>query len=168
VEKSARPAVTAPPAPARADSGPGGGLTPSAGRKYRPEITAAVRDLVADVPGLTEGKMFGLPAFFVAGKLFACVYGEGVGLKLPAERVATLLGTPGVDQFRPYGKPSMRQWIHVTRTAPEQYAGDLELLLESARFVAESATRETRNPRPIPRRRRPSSRRPTRPAGPAS
>ena len=161
---SPRPADTAPLA-APDDSAPPDGRGSSAGRKYRPEVTAVIRDLVADVPTLTEGKMFGLPAFYAAGKLFACVYGEGVGLKLPAERVTALLGAPGVDHFRPYGKPSMRQWIHVTRADAEEYAGDLELLLESARFVAEGAGRDARRPGTSAGRPRGGARRPKRPPG---
>ena len=106
--------------------------------------------------------MFGLPAFYAAGKLFACVYGEGVGLKLPAERAAALIGTPGIDQFRPYGKPSMRQWIDLTRTEAEEYAGDLDLLLESARFVGERAATASGGGRSPGSRLSGSSGRPTR------
>ena len=105
--------------------------------------------------------MFGLPAFYVAGKLFACVYGDGVGLKLPAERVAALLDRPGVAPFRPYGKPAMRQWIQLTRSSADDYAGDLELLLESARFVGERAATASGGAGIMGRRSRGLSRGPT-------
>ena len=163
--RSPRPVDTAPVTSIRAGASPPDAST---ARRYRPEVTAVVRDLVADVPTLTEGKMFGLPAFFVAGKLFACVYGDGVGLKLPSEWVSALLGTPGVEEFRPYGKPSMRQWIQLNRDVADEYAADLELLLESARFVAEAVATGSCRPRTSPprppvsagRRRRPPTARP--------
>lgn len=39
--------------------------------------------LVLNMPGVEEGKMFGYAAYYVGGKLFACLYGAGVGVKVP-------------------------------------------------------------------------------------
>ena len=124
----------------------------SARSRYRSDVVAVLRDLLADQPGIVEGPMFGLPAFFVAGKLFACAYGDGVGVKLPPERVAALLERPEVTPFRPYGKPAMRAWVQLSRASADDYAGDLDLLLESARFVAERAASPARRPRRTSRR----------------
>lgn len=45
----------------------------------------AVSVLVAHLPDVREGKMYGVPAFFVGSKLFACLYGDVVGLKVPED-----------------------------------------------------------------------------------
>ena len=125
--------------------------------RYRPDVVAVLRGLLADQPGIVEGPMFGLPAFFVAGKLFACAYGDGVGVKLPPERVAALLKLPEATPFRPYGKPAMRAWVQLSRASVEEYVGDLDLLLESARFVAERAASSAPRPRRTSTRSRPSA-----------
>ncbi len=71
---------------------------------------------IADVLALDDVQlrpMFGCPAFFSAGRMFACVVDDDVGLKLPASRVEALLDQPGFTHFTPYGKPPMRQWVQL-------------------------------------------------------
>jgi hypothetical protein len=129
-------ATTRRPAPAPAAPG------------WRAEVLEVLAPRLAEVPHVHPGKMFGFPAFYAAGRLFACVYGQGVGLKLPRERVTELLRQPGFVPFQPYGKPMMREWVEIRRPGAEDYAADLALFVEAARFVA-------RAPAPAPRRRRP-------------
>jgi hypothetical protein len=60
----------------------------------RPGWCQAVADRLMEMgteAGVERGHMFGHPALYVRSKLAACAYGEGIGLKLPAERVAELL-----------------------------------------------------------------------------
>ena len=85
--------------------------------------------------------MFGFPAFYTAGKLFACVYGDGVGLKLPQDTVRQLEGKPGVTPFQPYGKSKMREWIHLRHDRPSHFSRDANLFEASIKFVGRSATR---------------------------
>lgn len=70
---------------------------------YRSDIAHVMRAMLASVGGVTQKTMFGVPAFYASAKVFACVFGEGIGLKLPAERAARLLALPGVRRFQPYG-----------------------------------------------------------------
>ncbi len=91
--------------------------------------------------------MFGFPAFYTAGKLFACVYGDGVGLKLPQDSARKLEGEPGITPFQPYGKPKMREWIQIRRDHAEGYAKDSSLFVESIRHVGQTAKRPKRPPR---------------------
>lgn len=95
------------------------------------------------------GNMFGLPAFYAGARVFACVYRDGVGLKLPAERASQLLNRPDVRSFRPFNKPATREWIEIRRSTADAYRGDLPVFLESLRFVAELSARR----RTIPVRR---------------
>jgi hypothetical protein len=54
------------------------------------EHKAILDSLLLGTPGVVAGKMLGYPAYDVCKKLFACVYGHGVGIKVP-ERLATEL-----------------------------------------------------------------------------
>ncbi len=104
---------------------------------YRADVLEVLARLLAERPEVTQGKMFGFPAFYTAGKLFACVYGDGVGLKLPQEMVRGLEGRPGITPFQPYGKPKMREWILVWHQQADAYAMDAHLLAASIDFVAD-------------------------------
>ncbi len=106
---------------------------------YRADVLEVLARLLAERPEVTQGKMFGFPAFYTAGKLFACVYGEGVGLKLPEAVIRTLDDKPGVTPFRPYGKPKMKEWILIRHDQAETYAKDTSLFLASIGFVGETA-----------------------------
>jgi len=61
--------------------------------------------------GVTQGAMFGVPAFLVDGRVFACVWGDGVGLRLPTETAQTVVGLMGLKSFTPFGRSPMRGWI---------------------------------------------------------
>ena len=85
---------------------------------------------------VTPGKMFGFPAYYVGKKLFACVYENGVGLKVPAEAAARLIGAKGVSPFIPMGRRQMKEWIYLTHPSPEAFWEDRALLESSAEYVA--------------------------------
>jgi hypothetical protein len=113
---------------------------------YREDALEVMRALVAaNFPQAVEGKMFGSVAWFTdaaggkKGKLFASVFEEGVTIKLPRERIAELVDGELFQHFEPYGMPPMREWLYVIRADAEDYAEDLELLRESAAFVAQLA-----------------------------
>ena len=42
-------------------------------------------EMLLKLPGAKAGKMFGFPGYWTGGKLFACLFGPGVGFKLPPE-----------------------------------------------------------------------------------
>ncbi len=80
---------------------------------YYVDILIVLNRLLGKRVDVTQGNMFGFPAFYTGGKLFACVYGDGVGLKLPEQVIQGLQGKPGITPFRPYGRPKMKEWIHI-------------------------------------------------------
>lgn len=88
--------------------------------------------------------MFGYPAFFVGRRMFACVYGDGVGVKVPVELAAELLLRRDTRAFRPQGRSTMREWVQIDHARSSDYEADLHVLLASKRFVSESQTRERR------------------------
>ena len=101
--------------------------------------------MLLGLPGVRAGKMFGYPAYYVDDKLFACVYGSGVGVKVPEDFAAGLLKRPYIVPFQPMGKPKMKEWIQINRQRSEDYRNDLEIFQLSVEFVSNLAkTKGTR------------------------
>src|SRR5688572_19717238 len=92
--------------------------------------------LLLKLPGVSARKINGLDAYFVSDKMFACISGRGVGLRLPAA-VATELhfSRDNIEPFQPGGLSSTREWIQINRADPAEYAKDLELFQASLDFV---------------------------------
>ena len=91
-----------------------------------------------DNPVVTPGKMYGHPAYYVGGKLFASLYMEGVCVKIPEKLKEELLKKEGIDQFTPMGR-KMREWILITREKSEEYLNDKEIFDASITYVASIA-----------------------------
>ena len=104
---------------------------------FNPQHKEILDTLLLLIPGVRAGKMFGYPAWFVGRKLFACVYEEGVGIKVPEELAKELLSRPDVIPFRPMGKPKMRNWVQINHGKSEEYRDDAEVFHAAVRFVAE-------------------------------
>lgn len=96
--------------------------------------------LLLEIPGVAEGKMFGYPAFYVNGKLFACIYGGGVGLKVPHVVANELLSEDHIGPFQPHGKPKMKEWVQIVRARPDDYRKDIDIFRTSVEFVGRSQT----------------------------
>ena len=79
--------------------------------------------------------MFGYPAFYTRGKLFACVFRDSVALKLPGGDVAALLRRPGFTPFRRMGR-TMREWVVASRERVAEFDRDASLVLHALRFAA--------------------------------
>jgi hypothetical protein len=95
---------------------------------------AQVRHMDASVH---EGAMFGCPAAFVGAHMAFCVYGSGIGIKLPAARAAALVDAGRAFAFQPYGKAPMREWIEIriTRDRIAEITGVLAEAIGYARHV---------------------------------
>jgi hypothetical protein len=97
---------------------------------------AQVDSLLLTLPGVSARKINGLDAYFVNDKMFACICGNGIGLRLPAATATELqFSRHNVVSFQPAGMPSSREWIQIERTNSADYAKDLELFLASLEFV---------------------------------
>ena len=101
---------------------------------------AVLDSLLLNMPSVVEGKMFGYPAYYVNRKLFACIYGEGVGLKVPEEAANKLLSEEHVVPFQPLGKPKMREWIQINRARSADYRKDINIFRTSVEFVSQLQT----------------------------
>ena len=98
--------------------------------------------LLLSLPGVSARKINGLDAYFVSDKMFACISGRGVGLRLPAATATELqFSRDNVVPFQPAGLASSREWIQIDRAEAAEYEKDLELFQASLEFVKAGRTR---------------------------
>jgi len=98
--------------------------------------------MLLPLPGVSTRRINDLDAYFVADKMFACISGKGVGLRLPVARCTALqFGMNNVVAFAPGGLASTREWIQIDREDPADYQRDLPLFEESLEFVRTGRSR---------------------------
>ena len=98
--------------------------------------------LLLTLPGVSARKINGLDAYFISDKMFACISGDGVGLRLPAATATELqFSRDNVVPFQPRGMASSREWIQIDRAEVAEYEKDLELFQASLEFVKAARTR---------------------------
>ena len=97
---------------------------------------AQIDALLLKLPGASARKINGLDAYFVSDRMFACISGDGIGVRLPST-VATELqfSRNNVVPFAPGGTASTREWIQINRADAADYAQDLDLFQKSLDFV---------------------------------
>jgi hypothetical protein len=84
--------------------------TPKSRRKIRLDA------LLLALPGVSARTINGLDAYYVADKMFACISGSGVGLRLPVATATELqFSRDNVVPFQPGGMASTREWIQIDR-----------------------------------------------------
>ena len=104
--------------------------TPKSSRKAR------IDALLLALPGVSARKINGLDAYFVSDKMFACISGDGVGLRLPAAAATELqFSRDNIVPFQPGGMASTREWIQIDRADVADYEKDLQLFRDSLEFV---------------------------------
>jgi hypothetical protein len=98
--------------------------------------------LLLKLPGVSARRINGLDAYFVSDKMFACINGSGVGLRLPAA-VATELqfSRDNTSAFQPGGIAGTREWVQIDRANAADYEKDLELFQASLDFVKNTRSR---------------------------
>ena len=110
--------------------------TPEASRK------AQIDALLLKLPGVSARKINGLDAYFVSDRMFACISGNGVGLRLPVAAATELqFSRDNVVPFQPGGLASSREWIQIDRADATEYQKDLELFQASLEFVKSARNR---------------------------
>jgi hypothetical protein len=116
---------------------------------YNSEQKVTLDRLLLDYPEVSASVVFGLPCYKVHGVVFATLYGEGVGIKLPEARVRELLEKPGVVPFRPFGRNRGKEFVQINRDNPQDYQHDKALFEEAMRYaVSTSAAADQKEPSP--------------------
>jgi hypothetical protein len=104
--------------------------TPASRRKTRLDA------LLLALPGVSARTINGLDAYFVSDKMFACISGNGIGLRLPVATATELqFSRDNVVAFQPGGIASTREWIQIDRADAADYEKDLALFQASLAFV---------------------------------
>jgi len=101
-----------------------------------PSRKAQIDALLLKLPGVSARKINGLDAYFVSDKMFACISGEGIGLRLSAAAATELqFSRDNIAAFHPGGITSTREWVQINRANAADYEKDLELFQASIDFV---------------------------------
>lgn len=97
---------------------------------------AQIDALLLALPGVTARSINGLDAYFVSDRMFACISGNGVGLRLPVAVARDLqFSRENVVPFQPRGMASTREWIQIDRDDAADYEKDLSWFQASVEFV---------------------------------
>ncbi len=103
--------------------------------KFNPQHKKFLDSFLLEKPDVVPGKMFGYPAYYINKKLFACLYENGVGIKVPESKANEIIGKEGIIPFQPLGRPKMKEWIQINREKSEEYRKDKEIFDISIEFV---------------------------------
>ena len=106
--------------------------------KFNEKHKEILDSFLLEIPIVNPGKMYGYPAYYIGGKLFASLYNDGVCIKIPESRVKELLKKEGIIPFEPMGR-KMREWILIIREKSEDYQKDYDIFEESIEFVSSIA-----------------------------
>lgn len=105
-------------------------------RSPDPTRKAQIDAVLLKLPGVSARKINGLDAYFVSDRMFACISGQGVGLRLPTAVARELqFSRDNVVPFQPAGLGSTKEWIQIDRSDAADYEKDLELFQASLDFV---------------------------------
>jgi hypothetical protein len=103
---------------------------------------AQIDAFLLSFPGTTTRKLNGLDAYFVNDKMFACISGDGIGLRLPVATATELqFARNNVVQFRPSGVASSREWVQIDRIDSLDYEKDRQLFQAAIDFVRAARAR---------------------------
>lgn len=102
---------------------------------FDPEVKEALDSLLLDNIEIEPGKAFGLPAYYINGKMFAVVYEDGAAIKVPEDMVAELSGRDYIFEFKPMGRHTMKSWVLLRREDPAGFAADKELFQTALEHV---------------------------------
>ncbi len=96
----------------------------------------SLADLLLDRPGITRGTMMGFPCLRFEGDYFASIErdGDGMVVKIPAERVALLVEDGQGEHFAPAGR-IFKEWVRIPHALAHTWE---ERLHEAFAFVARS------------------------------
>jgi len=94
---------------------------------FDPAIKEALDAFLLDNPEVEPGKAFGMPAYYINGKMFAGVFNDGATVKLPPEMVPETLEREGISEFTPMEGRKMKNWLIIRREDPADYIKERKL-----------------------------------------
>jgi hypothetical protein len=101
-----------------------------------PTRKSQIDAVLLKLPGVATKKINGLDAYFVGDRMFACISGDGVGLRLPVATARDLqFSRENVGAFQPAGLPSSKEWVQINRADAAEYEKDMDLFQAAHAFV---------------------------------
>ncbi len=101
-----------------------------------PSRKAQIDAILLKLPGVVSKKIGGMDAYCVSDRMFACISGNGIGLRLPVAIARELqFSRENVVPFQPGGMASSKEWIQIDRADAADYEKDLELFQAALDFV---------------------------------
>jgi hypothetical protein len=106
----------------------------------------SLAERLLEEPGITRSTMMGFPCLRIDGRFFAtCDHRSGaLVVKLPEERVHTLVDAGHAESFAPAGRP-FREWASIPSARSRTWS---RLLAEALDFVATQPAPATRARKP--------------------
>jgi hypothetical protein len=112
------------------------GRSPLSTEPIKSSRKAQIDALLLKLPGVSARKINDLDAYYVSDRMFACISGDGIGLRLPAATATELrFSRNNVVPFQPGGMASSREWIQIDCADVADYEKDLDLFRASLEFV---------------------------------
>ena len=110
------------------------------------ELTERFDSAVAGYPGAERRLMFGMPAAFLNGNMFASLFGERMLLRLPDDPRAELMAKEGGGSFEPMPGRPMKEYALVPPAILAD-TGQLDAWLGKAFDYAQSMPAKEKKPR---------------------
>lgn len=106
-------------------------------QRFIPEQKQVIDALLGGVPGVSERKTFGHPAYYIRGKMFASLMENGVALKLPDAAVAELVAQGHLPLS--HGGPPVKGWVVLAVEAADRLRDYAPLIEQSVGYVLAQA-----------------------------
>ncbi|MGH8766470.1 MAG: hypothetical protein ACRET8_12210 [Burkholderiales bacterium] len=107
-----------------------------AGESPQPSRKELIDAVLLKLPGIVSKKLNQLDAYFISDRMFACISGKGIGLRLPAATATELqFSRDDVFPFQPGGTVVSKEWVQIERADASEYERDLALFRASIEFV---------------------------------
>jgi TfoX/Sxy family transcriptional regulator of competence genes len=104
--------------------------------KPSPELSRILDEAAEPFAVIERRKMFGCPAFYINGNMFAGVYGQQLFLRLPPEQRASLAEQLAAQPFEPIKGRPMKEYVAMPEAVWRDQAAMDEWMRRSVEFVS--------------------------------
>jgi TfoX/Sxy family transcriptional regulator of competence genes len=101
-----------------------------------PDLTRILEEAAEPFAVIERRKMFGCPAYYINGNMFAGVYGTQLFLRLPAGSRAELQSDLGAKPFEPIAGRPMKEYVAMPQGIVNDTAALDEWMRRSVEFVS--------------------------------
>lgn len=108
--------------------------------RFNPTQKRVIDSILDGMPGVSERKTFGHPAYYIRVKMFATLAEDGLALKLPYDVVEELVRQAVCMPWVP-GGAAMGSWFHIVLPDAEAYRSYTSYLEQSVEYVSQQAAR---------------------------